>query len=127
MQSGAACRDGQVADLAAADVGVERLGQSGEGGAEVLVVRRGVRSGAVELPEIGLYVSHDRLEFDHRMGPRWSAATAAALVRLLGVLRGLDADARVWDCTGAPRREQANPAFERAVLRYLTAVSALPG
>jgi hypothetical protein len=90
----------------------------------------GLRIGAVELPELGLFVFPDGVELDYRMGPHWTREIIATFFELLRELCGIAPQAALgipsvepppkasrileaWSRCGRKRAEEPNAAMDR--------------
>jgi hypothetical protein len=59
------------------------------------IVARGIESGGVRLPDLGVSVDPEGIALDYRMGDNWNPNVLGGFVDLLGDLLALDAEARV--------------------------------
>jgi len=75
----------------------------------------GLRVGAVELPELGLFVFANTVELDYRMGPHWTRERIAAFFELLRELCRIAPDATlgVASVEGPPAADRFLEAWAR--------------
>lgn len=84
-------REEEVPLLEVPDAGA--LATSGRIGS-LHVVLRGVRSGGVRLPDLGVGLFVDEVVLDYRMGRHWNAIVLAAFVELITELQQIDPGSR---------------------------------
>jgi hypothetical protein len=88
------------------------------------VVLRGIGSGGIRLPDLGVSVWPGEVALDYRMGSDWDADVLGAFVELLADLQGLDHNARLTAAgeVGPPLPEEVQKRFQRAVETYLSGI-----
>jgi hypothetical protein len=85
----------------------------------VHLLLRGIRSGDLNLPDLGVFAASGEIALDYRMGDEWNEDVLAAFVELLADLRQLDPGGELDLEEGLPRGVRRH--FRRAVQKYLAA------
>jgi hypothetical protein len=81
------------------------------------VLLRGISSGGIVLPDLGVFVFPDAIYLDYRMGPEWGPPELNGLFELLHRLRSFDANALV---TLPPEYDpEVQKRFARAFVEYV--------